>query len=267
MGVVNVTPDSFSDGGRFIEPERAVEHARYLSSEGADLVDLGAESTRPGSDPVPAATQLQRLLPVIGPLASHGEPCLSIDTASAEVADRALAAGAHVINDVSGLGDPAMAEVVARHRAGLVIMHMRGTPASMQEDPRYEDATSEIGRWLADRVERAERAGIARERIAIDPGIGFGKTLRHNLEILSRLDELAELGLPLMIGVSRKSFLGKLTEAAVDERLEQGVAAAAIAVFQGAGIVRTHDVGATVKALRVAEALRAARRSRTEVRR
>jgi len=258
MGVVNVTPDSFSDGGRWLEPEAALAHARRLRDEGADVLDVGAESTRPGAAPVPADAQWRRLAPVIAPLAAEGA-CVSVDTASAEVAGRALEAGAKIVNDVSALGDPAMAAVVAAHDAGLVLMHMRGTPATMQDDPAYADVAREVRATLASRLEAARSAGIDPEHIALDPGIGFGKTVRHNLELVARLGVLADLGRPVLVGVSRKRFLGELSGRPVDGRLEAGLAAAAVAVYEGARIVRTHDVAATVPALRIAVELRAAR--------
>ena len=264
MGIVNVTPDSFSDGGRFLAPDAAIAHARRLIAEGADLVDLGAESTRPGAEPVPAEEQIRRLLPALEALAADGA-CVSVDTASAAVARRALAAGAAVVNDVSALGDPEMPGVVAEAGAGLVLMHMRGTPRTMQQDPRYGDAAREVAEWLGARLAGARRAGIAAERVALDPGIGFGKTPRHNFELLARLEELAALGRPVLVGVSRKSFLGKhegegLPDVPPDQRLEGGLAATAVAVFLGARIVRTHDVAATARAVRIADRLRAARR-------
>ncbi|MEK7330773.1 MAG: dihydropteroate synthase [Candidatus Eisenbacteria bacterium] len=259
MGVVNITPDSFSDGGRFLAPEAAVAHARRLLAEGADLLDLGAESTRPGAQPVPDDEQWRRLAPVLETLARETDACLSVDTASASVAERALAAGAHVVNDVTALGDPAMGGVVASASAGLVLMHMRGTPADMQRDPRYQDVASEVAAHLAARLDAARAAGVARECVALDPGIGFGKTVRHSLELLARLESLTVLGRPVLVGVSRKSFIGHLLDLPVDQRLEGSLAAAAVAVFLGARIVRTHDVAATVRAVRVAEALRAAR--------
>jgi dihydropteroate synthase len=259
MGVVNITPDSFSDGGRFLAPEAALTHARRLLTEGAELLDLGAESTRPGARPVPADEQWRRLSPVLETLARETGACLSVDTASASVAERALAAGAHVVNDVTALGDPAMAGVVARAGAGLVLMHMRGTPADMQDDPRYQDAASEVAAHLAARLDDARAAGIDRDYVALDPGIGFGKTVQHSLELLARLESLAVLGRPILVGVSRKSFIGHLLDLPVDQRLEGSLAAAAVAVFLGARIVRTHDVAATVRAVRVAGALRGAR--------
>jgi len=260
MGVVNVTPDSFSDGGRFADPAAAVSHARTLMSRGADLIDLGGESTRPGSAPVPPEEQWRRIGPVIATLASGSVP-VSVDTASAEVARRALDAGAAVVNDVTALGDPAMAALVARTRAGVVLMHMRGSPRDMQQDPRYDDVAAEVRDALAACVATARAAGIAAESIALDTGIGFGKTARHNHELLSRLDELAALGHPVMIGVSRKRFLGAPLDLPVSERLEAGVAATAVAVFLGARIVRAHDVRETLRAVRIAELLRDARRA------
>ena len=271
MVIVNVTPDSFSDGGRTLDPRAAAERARALAAEGADVVDLGAESTRPGSSPVPAAEQWRRLEPVLAALNGSRAPALSVDTASAEVAARALEAGACAVNDVSALRDPEMARVVGDAGAGLVLMHMRGAPATMQQDPRYGDAAAEVAAWLTGRLERARRAGIRDEAVVLDPGIGFGKTVRHNLELLARLEELAALGRPVLVGVSRKSFLGAPpprdpgAALPVDQRLEAGLAATAVAVFLGARIVRTHDVAATVRAARIADRLREARRSAADL--
>jgi dihydropteroate synthase len=259
MGVVNVTPDSFSDGGRHLDPVAALAHARAQLAAGADLVDLGAESTRPGAAPVAPEEQWRRLEPVIVPLAAEGAACLSVDTSSAWVAERALDAGARVVNDVTALGDPRMGGVVAARGAGLVLMHMQGTPATMQQAPHYDDVVGEVAAMLGERLARARAAGVADACLAIDPGIGFGKTLEHNLALLARLDALAVHGRPIVVGASRKGFLGALTGRPVDDRLEAGLAAHAIAVFQGAHVVRTHDVAATVSALRVAEALAAAR--------
>jgi dihydropteroate synthase len=258
MGILNVTPDSFSDGGRHLEPRAAIARARAMLDEGADLIDVGAESTRPGAAPVAVDEQWRRLAPVLEALAGPGA-ALSVDTASAEVARRALAAGAHAINDVTALGDPQMGSVAAAAGAGIVLMHMRGTPATMQEAPRYRDPVAEIRDWLAERVRAARAAGIALERIAIDPGIGFGKTADHNLALIAGLDAFAALGRPVLVGLSRKRFIGAVLERGVDGRLEGGLAASAIAVFQGAGILRTHDVRETVLAVRMAAALRDAR--------
>ncbi len=258
MGVLNVTPDSFSDGGRFFEPAAAIAHGRRLLGEGADLLDIGGESTRPGSSPVPPDEQWRRVGSVVSRLAGEGA-CVSIDTSSPAVAERAIAAGAQVVNDITALGDPAMGPLVARTGAGLVLMHMQGTPATMQHEPRYDDVVAEVAAALDERRQAAWRAGVADESLALDPGVGFGKALDHNLALLARLSRLAALGRPLVVGVSRKSFLGKLLDLPVDQRLEAGLGAAAVAVFEGASIVRTHDVAPTVRAVRVAEALRAAR--------
>jgi dihydropteroate synthase len=261
MGVLNLTPDSFSDGGRFVEIEAALSHARRMAADGADVIDLGAESTRPGAVPVDPEEQWRRLEPVLRPLAAEGL-CLSVDTASAEVAEFALEAGASIINDVSALADPAMPGVVAKSGAGLVIMHMRGTPATMQHDPAYRDVTREVLEALKERLRFAVAAGIPEERVVCDPGIGFGKHLEHNLELLARLGELRALRRPLMVGASRKSFLGRLTGAPVGERLAAGLAAHALAVWGGASVVRTHDVPETVQAMAVAHAIRGAARVR-----
>ena len=261
MGVINVTPDSFSDGGRFFAPGAAVAHARRLLAEGADLLDLGAESTRPGAAPVGAPEQIRRLAPVLEALAAEPRACVAVDTSSAAVAEYALGRGARVVNDVTALADPGMAPLVAASGAGLVLMHMAGTPASMQLDPRYGDVAREVRDHLAGRLAAAVAAGVAPEAVALDPGIGFGKTVEHNLQLLARLGELDGLARPLLVGVSRKSFLGKTLDLPVGQRLEGGLAATAVAVFLGARVVRTHDVAATVRAVRVADALRAARRT------
>ncbi len=257
MGIVNVTPDSFSDGGRFLSPDAAIAHGRSLLAEGADLLDVGAESTRPGADPVPAAEQVRRLAPVLDGL--RGAP-VSVDTASAEVAQYALAHGAIVVNDVTALADPGMAAVVARAGAGVVLMHARGTPRTMQADPRYDDVVAEVEAFLASRLATATAAGIAPEAVALDPGIGFGKTAEHNWALLAAIPRLAALGRPLVIGASRKRFLGAVGggDAPPEQRLEASLAVAALAARDGAGVVRVHDVAATVRAVRAADALRAA---------
>ncbi|MEO5618306.1 MAG: dihydropteroate synthase [Candidatus Eisenbacteria bacterium] len=276
MGIVNVTPDSFSDGGRYHEPAAAVSHARSLLAEGADLLDLGGESTRPGSLPVSADEQWRRLAPVFEGLHREApDACLSVDTSSAEVARRALAAGCHVVNDITALGDPDMAGVVADAGAGLVLMHMQGNPAIMQNAPRYDDVVREVGAYLAERLAVARAAGIPEEAIAFDPGVGFGKSLSHSHALLANLDRLSAAGRPVLVGVSRKSFIGRTLPAPdrspidpgrapaplpVDQRLEGGLAATAVAVLLGARIVRTHDVTATRRAVGMAEALKSARR-------
>jgi len=261
MGILNLTPDSFSDGGLWRDPAAAVDAALRMLAEGADLIDLGAESTRPGSQPVPAPEQIRRLRPVVEALASAGL-CLSIDTTLPEVAEMGLTAGAKVVNDVSALGDPAMAGVVAAAQAGLVLMHMKGTPLTMQDDPRYANVAVEVEEWLANRLAQARALGIESDAIALDPGIGFGKTARHSLELIAGLERIAELGRPVLVGISRKSFLGRPLDLPVEERLEAGLAATSVAVYLGARIVRTHDVTATLRAVRTADALRAARASR-----
>jgi len=260
MGIVNLTRDSFSDGGRYVEPAAAIARIRELVAEGADLVDLGAESTRPGSEPVAADEQWRRLEPVLAEIGRDPAVCVSVDTASAEVAERSLDSGARVVNDVTGLGDPAMLATVARRGAGLVIMHMQGVPQTMQTDPRYEDVACEVRDHLADRCARARECGVPEECLVVDPGIGFGKTASHNFELLARLEEFASLGRPVLIGVSRKSFLGRELGLPPEHRLEAGLAATAIAVFHGARIARTHDVTATIRAVRIAAATRDARR-------
>lgn len=255
MGIVNVTPDSFSDGGRFLDHGAAVEHARALLAEGADLLDLGGESTRPGASPVPVEEELRRVLPVVEALADARVP-LSIDTRKPEVALAALEAGASIVNDVQALAAPGMAEVCAEHRAGVVLMHMQGTPETMQRDPRYGDVVGEVAAFLRERARAAEEAGIARDRIALDPGLGFGKTADHNVQLLRELRKLKGLGYPVLVGHSRKSFLGKLAGADTpDARLHGGLAVASIAIAHGADILRTHDVRATVQAARAADAL------------
>lgn len=260
MGVLNVTPDSFSDGGRYLDPAAAIARGRELLAQGADLIDLGAESTRPGAAAVPAEEQVRRLEPVVAALAREPGAVLSVDTRSAAVAARALEWGAHVVNDVSALGDPDMAGVVAPSGAGLVLMHMRGTPATMQGDLRYDDVVAEVGAHLKKRMAVATAAGIAAERIALDPGIGFGKSAEQSLRLLARSDDLAALGRPLLVGASRKSFLARLLgDAPTDRRLEASLAAATLAAFLGARILRAHDVAETVRAVKVAEAARVAR--------
>jgi dihydropteroate synthase len=255
MGVLNVTPDSFSDGGRYLEPSAAIARAHKLAEAGADLIDLGAESTRPGSQKVPVDEQLRRMMPVLEGLGGIA-PALSIDTSNAAVATRALAAGAHVVNDVTALSDPDMPGVVRQTGAGLVLMHMRGTPATMQEDPRYDDVVVEVRDFLLDRMRQAMGHGVESDRIALDPGIGFGKAFPHSLELIARLPELVALGRPVLVGASRKSFLGRILDLPPDERLEGGLAVAAVSVYLGAAILRTHDVRETARATRVAAALR-----------
>ncbi len=257
MGIVNVTPDSFSDGGIFAGPEEAVAHGARLVDEGADILDVGGESTRPGSDEVPAGEELGRVLPVIGGLlASRPGVPISVDTRKPEVAAKALSAGAAIVNDVTAGRDPAMFEVVRETGAGMVLMHMLGEPKTMQDDPRYDDVVLEVHEFLRERVEAAVFAHVTPERLAIDPGIGFGKSLEHNLDLLRNLSSFRDLDAALLMGASRKRFVGTLTGVDVAaERVEGSIAAAVWCVGQGADVVRVHDVGQTVRALRVADAI------------
>jgi dihydropteroate synthase len=254
MGVVNVTPDSFSDGGEWFDAGRACARGCALVEAGADIVDVGGESTRPGSRPVAPDEQWRRIAPVIAELAAR--TLVSVDTCSAEVAERALGAGAELVNDVSGGAlDAALLPVVARHGAAVILGHLRGTPATMAEAPAFDDVVGEVTDELSARIERAVAAGVERGRILVDPGLGFGKTARHNLELLGRLGELARLGCPIVVGASRKSFLGQLTGRPAGER-ELGTAAAdTIAILHGAHVVRVHDVAAQIDAVRVADAI------------
>jgi len=257
MGIVNVTPDSFSDGGMFDDAEEAVAHGARLADEGADLVDVGGESTRPGAEPVPAAEERRRVLPVIeGLRAARPDTPVSIDTRHAAIATDALAAGASVVNDISGGADDEMLPAVAKARAGLVLMHMRGEPATMQDAPLYEDVVAEVHEYLRERVEAAIFAGVDPERLCVDPGIGFGKTVDHNLQLLRSIGTLRDLDAAVMAGASRKRFVGALSGADDPrDRLEGSLAAAILAAASGADIVRVHDVLATVRALRVADAI------------
>jgi dihydropteroate synthase len=246
-GILNVTPDSFSEGGRYARPEAAIRHGLRLVEAGADVLDVGGESTRPGAAPVPIDAEIARVVPVIHGLRKGGlEIPLSVDTRNAEAARRAVAAGADVVNDVSaGTHDPKMIATVAAAGAGMVLMHMRGTPATMQEDPHYDDVVAEIRTWLEERAAAAQREGVPSSRIWIDPGIGFGKTLEHNLEIIRSLASFGASGRPVLLGASRKSFLGRLTGRGVEERLAGSLACVARAVEAGTAGVRVHDVGPT----------------------
>ncbi|MDX6652397.1 MAG: dihydropteroate synthase [Solirubrobacterales bacterium] len=259
MGVVNVTPDSFSDGGLFLEPAAAIRHGRELVAQGADVLDIGGESTRPGAAAVGAEEEIARVLPVIEGLGDVGAP-ISIDTSKLEVARAALDAGATIVNDVTALREsPGIAALCAERDAELVLMHMQGTPRTMQESPAYDDVVDDVRAFLEQRLALAVAEGVAEQRIWLDPGIGFGKTLEHNLELLRRLDELTAIGPPLVVGTSRKSFLGKLTGAPVDERLGGTIATSVLALRAGARMLRVHDVREVSEALRVAEAILGAR--------
>ena len=256
MGVLNVTPDSFSDGGLYAEPGRAVDRGLALVAEGADIVDVGGESTRPGSLPVPEAEELRRVVPVVEALRKQTPALISVDTTKSAVARAALEAGADIVNDTSALRfDPAMAGVVARSGAAVVLMHMKGTPLTMQDAPAYDDIVGEIAAFLDDRIRVAEAAGIPRGRVVVDPGIGFGKSFAHNLELLRRQAVFHALGRPLLVGFSRKAFLGRILDRPPDERLEGTIAAAVLSVERGAHILRVHDVGPVARAVRAAEAI------------
>jgi len=260
MGIVNVTPDSFSDGGRFLDPQAAISHGLKLVQAGADLLDVGGESSRPGAEPVAAEEELRRVLPVIEGLARYSAVPLSIDTTKAEVAGRALEAGAALVNDISALrADPELARVVARAGAPLVVMHMRGTPRDMQQgEIVYRDVVAEVRAFLEEALGRAEAAGIPRARVIVDPGLGlFGKSVAHNLALLAGLPALLELGRPLLVGPSRKAFLGKLLGAEVGERQWGTAAAVAAAVLHGAQLVRVHDVREMRQVVEIAWAIRA----------
>lgn len=260
MGVLNVTPDSFYDGGRYVNPRAAVDHAVRLVEEGADLLDIGGESSRPGSDPVEADEELRRLMPVVKEVCRKVRVPVSVDTTKAVVAERALDEGAALINDITALrGDPRMGALIARTGAGVVLMHMQGSPKTMQQAPRYEDVVQDVIQFLAGRVEAALAIGVDPKQILLDPGIGFGKNLDHNLTILAHLDAFARLGRPILVGVSRKAFIGQILDRPVDDRLPGTAAAVALAVFQGARVVRVHDVEAMRDMARVAEAIRKAR--------
>ncbi len=255
MGVLNVTPDSFSDGGLFHEPDAAIRRGMEIVEQGADLIDVGGESTRPRSEPVSAEEEWRRVGRVVEVLSRKAGVPVSIDTMKPEVAAKAVAAGASIVNDVSGMRDPAMVRVVVASKAGVVAMHMLGNPKTMQEHPEYADVLGEVRRFLSDRVRALEAAGVPGASIAIDPGIGFGKSLDHNLTLLRRLGELASLGQPVVVGVSRKSFIGRLAAGEPGERLAGSLAAATFAVARGAQVVRAHEVLETARAMRVADAL------------
>ena len=250
MGIVNVTPDSFSDGGQHLQRDAAMAHAKRLIAEGADIIDIGGESTRPGAQSVGVQEELDRVLPIIEGLRGAPAP-ISVDTCKPQVMQAAIAAGAQMVNDINALQNTAAMNAVAAGNVAVCLMHKQGDPQTMQTQPQYQNAVTEVGEFLRERIAAAEAAGIGRERIVIDPGFGFGKTLAHNLDLLRHLDKLRELGVPVLAGLSRKSMLGAITGQDVNHRLAASVAAALIAVQRGAAIVRVHDVRETVDALKI----------------
>jgi len=263
MGIVNVTPDSFSDGGRFLHPQAAVAHALQLVEQGAEILDIGGESTRPGALPVAEAEEMGRVLPVIEQLAGRVSVPISIDTVKPRVARAALAAGASLVNDVAAnRDDAAMWRIVADARAGYVCMHMQGTPQTMQANPVYLDVVREVGEFFGERLKRLRDCGVSREQVILDPGIGFGKTPDHNLQLLAAVGSFSAFGCPLLVGVSRKSFIGKLVGAEVAARLPGALACASQAVAAGVHIIRAHDVAETVQAVRMTEAILAKQETR-----
>ena len=256
IGILNVTPDSFSDGGRFMDLDSALRHAEKMIGEGADMIDVGGESTRPFSEPVEESAEIGRVTPVISAIAKRFETPVSIDTCKASVAEAAMGAGARAINDISALRfDRRLGDVAAKHKAGVILMHMKGTPHNMQENPHYVDVMSEISVFLAAAIKRARSHGIRFEHIMVDPGIGFGKKLEHNLSILRNLSDLADLRRPILVGPSRKSFIGLLTNRPVDERLSGTLAAVVASILNGASAVRVHDVGEAREAAAIADAI------------
>jgi len=257
MGILNVTPDSFSDGGRYVDVESALSHAREMAGAGADIIDIGGESTRPGAEPLSEEEELARIIPLITRLSAELSVPLSVDTYKSRVAQKALEAGAAIVNDISGLRfSPDMAKIVADYGAAVVIMHIKGTPRDMQQNPVYKDVVGEVMSYLEEGIELAEKAGVDREKIFIDPGIGFGKTLEHNLILLNRLDEFRGLGRPIVLGTSRKKFIGAVLNLPVPEQRVDGTAATVtLGIERGAGIVRVHDVGRMAQVARMTDAI------------
>jgi len=255
MGILNVTPDSVYAGTRKPSAEEAVEHGKKLAEDGADILDVGGESTRPGSDPVSVEEELSRVIPVIEELSAEVSAPISVDSYKVDVVEKALKSGASMINDVYGLRTPGMAELVARADVPVIIMHMKGTPKNMQENPTYGDVVGEIKEFFTERIEVAQAAGVKKEKIILDPGIGFGKTLEHNLEIIRRLAEFRDMGYPILVGPSRKSFIGAILDLPPEQRLYGTLSATAVAIANGADIVRVHDVAEVVQAGRVADAI------------
>lgn len=252
MGILNITPDSFSDGGQYLNPDLAIQHALQMKNEGADMIDIGGESTRPGADPISVEEELRRVLPVIEVLVKEIDLPLSIDTRKAEVARKALLAGAHLVNDISGLHyDSGMADVIAEYQASVIIMHSKGIPKTMQDNPQYHNVVEEIRASLLESVQLARDAGISDDQIILDPGIGFGKTVHDNFEIIAHLGKIRSLGYPVLMGVSRKSFIGKTLNCSEEKRIFGTAAAVAASILNGAQIVRVHDVRAMHDVARV----------------
>jgi dihydropteroate synthase len=256
MGIVNVTPDSFSDGGQFLDSNVAIKHGIKLASEGADILDIGGESTRPGSEAVSQEDELKRVIPVIEGFVSEVDVPISIDTCKSEVARLAIEAGACIVNDISAMRfDPKIADVAAEHKVPIILMHMKGTPKNMQKDPEYEDVMGEISGFLKERVDFAQSKGISKDQIIVDPGIGFGKTIKHNYDIIKNLKELKVLKQPILMGTSRKSFIGKTLDLDVDDRLEGTLATVTMSIINGADIVRVHDVCESKRTARMTDAI------------
>ena len=256
MGVLNVTPDSFSDGGLFVDVDKAVEHAKQMFNDGADIIDIGGESTRPFSDAISEEEEIRKVKPVIQGLVNEIDVPISIDTYKPKVAEECLNLGVHLVNDITGLRNEEMIKVVAKHKVPVVIMHMKGMPKNMQENPTYDDVIREIKEFLSKRTSKARKAGI--NGIIVDPGIGFGKNTEHNLQILKRLNDFKDLGCPILVAPSRKSFIGNITGLPVNERLEGTLAAISIAIMNGANIVRVHDVKECKRAVQIVDAIRCA---------
>lgn len=257
MGILNITPDSFSDGGRYFEPKRAVEHGLQMARDGADIIDVGGESTKPYAERLSCSQEMDRVIPVIEALARELSIPISIDTYKSEVAQEGLKAGASIINDISALRfDPNMAPVAARHDVPLILMHMKGTPENMQQNPHYRDLISEISQFLKDAIDRSVKAGVREELIIVDPGIGFGKTFDHNLEIIKKLGQFKSLGRPLLLGTSNKAFIGHILDKGVDERDTGSMASVAAGVMNGAQMVRVHNVKMGVETVKVIDAIR-----------
>jgi len=256
IGVINVTPDSFYDGGFYLEPQTAIAHGLELLADGADIIDIGGEGSRPGSDPVPADEEIRRVIPVISGLRKTTKALISVDTTKFEVARAALDHGADIINDITSFNlDPRLLSLAAQNNAGFILMHMQGNPKTMQVHPFYEDVLKEIRTFLAEKIEIALAYGLKKESLLIDPGIGFGKRLEDNLRLLNQLDFFEELGRPILVGVSRKSFIGKILNASPQDRLEGSIAAAVVSILKGASVLRVHDVKAVRRAALVAEAI------------